>query len=82
MEFNERTIKVIIDEEKCEGCKTHTCVAACKTYSRGILILKNGRYGVCSVLRMVKTHGDRIAFFIKAHLIHTVQGKQQTSAML
>ena len=46
MEFNERTIKVIIDEEKCEGCKTHACVDACKTYSRGILILKDGKPAV------------------------------------
>ena len=29
MEFNERTIKVIIDDDKCEGCKTHACVEAC-----------------------------------------------------
>jgi hypothetical protein len=43
MEFNERTIKVIIDDEKCEGCKTHACVEACKTYSRGILVLKDGK---------------------------------------
>jgi ferredoxin len=46
MEFNERTIKVIIDEEKCEGCQTHACVEACKTYSRGILVLKDGRPAV------------------------------------
>ena len=26
MHFEERTIKVIIDEEKCLGCKTHVCV--------------------------------------------------------
>ena len=43
MEFSERTIKVIIDEAKCEGCKTHACVEACKTYARGILILKDGK---------------------------------------
>lgn len=43
MEFSERTIKVIIDEVKCEGCKTHACVEACKTYARGILILKDGK---------------------------------------
>jgi len=46
MEFNERTIKVIIDEEKCEGCQTHACVEACKTYSRGILVLKDGKPAV------------------------------------
>ena len=40
MEFSERTIKVIIDEEKCKECTTHACVEACKTYSRGILVLK------------------------------------------
>ena len=39
MEFSEKTIKIIIDEKKCKDCKTHACVEACKTYSRGILIL-------------------------------------------
>lgn len=43
MEFNERTISVRIDESKCEGCTTHACVEACKTYSRGILTLEDGR---------------------------------------
>jgi dissimilatory sulfite reductase (desulfoviridin) alpha/beta subunit len=42
MEFEERTIKVIIDEEKCRACKTHACVTACKTYARGILVMKDG----------------------------------------
>lgn len=46
MEFAERTIKVIIDEIKCEGCTTHACIEACKTYSRGILILKGGKPAV------------------------------------
>jgi dissimilatory sulfite reductase (desulfoviridin) alpha/beta subunit len=47
MEFSEKTIKIIIDEEKCKGCTTHACVAACKKYSRGILILKeDGMPGV------------------------------------
>ena len=43
MEFSERTIKVIIDDSKCAGCKTHACAAACKLYSRGILIIKDGK---------------------------------------
>jgi len=43
MEFSERTIKVIIDDKKCVGCKTHACAAACKLYSRGILIIKDGK---------------------------------------
>ena len=46
MEFSERTIKIIIDEAKCEGCTTHACVEACKTFSRGILVLKDGKPGV------------------------------------
>jgi hypothetical protein len=47
MEFSERTIKIIIDEEKCKGCSTHVCVEACKTYDRGILVLKeDGKPGV------------------------------------
>jgi Fe-S-cluster-containing hydrogenase component 2 len=43
MEFSERTIKVVIDDKKCIGCKTHACAAACKLYSRGILIIKDGK---------------------------------------
>ncbi len=46
MEFSEKTIKIIIDEEKCEGCTTHACVDACAKYSRGILVLKDGKPGV------------------------------------
>ncbi len=43
MEFSERTIKVIIDDKKCVDCKTHACAVACKLYSRGILIIKDGK---------------------------------------
>ena len=43
MEFNEKTIKIIIDDDKCEGCKTHACIDACKTFSRGILTLEDGK---------------------------------------
>jgi Fe-S-cluster-containing dehydrogenase component len=43
MEFNERTIKIIIDESKCEGCTTYACVEACKKFSRGILVLKDAK---------------------------------------
>ena len=46
MEFSEKTIKIIIDEEKCKGCTTHACVDACSKYSRGILVLKDGKPGV------------------------------------
>jgi Fe-S-cluster-containing hydrogenase component 2 len=43
MHFEEKTIKVIIDESKCAGCKTHVCADACKLYSRGILVIKDGK---------------------------------------
>lgn len=46
MEFNERTIRVVIDEGKCLDCTTHACIDACKTYSRGILVLKDGKPAV------------------------------------
>ena len=46
MEFHERTIKIIIDESKCDDCTTHACVDACKTFSRGILTLKDGKPAV------------------------------------
>ena len=42
MEFQEQTIKIVIDESKCQACETKACIAACKTYARGILILKDG----------------------------------------
>jgi hypothetical protein len=42
MEFEERTIKVIIDTSKCPDCSSKACIEACKTYSRGILQLENG----------------------------------------
>ncbi len=43
MHFEEKTIKVIIDENKCVDCKTHACAAGCKLFARGILIIKDGK---------------------------------------
>jgi hypothetical protein len=43
MEFEERTIKVIIEDSKCLSCKTHACIEACKKFARGILVLKDGK---------------------------------------
>lgn len=43
MEFAEQTINVRIDTSKCLDCTTKACVAACKTYSRGILHLVDGK---------------------------------------
>jgi hypothetical protein len=43
MEFQERTIKVIIDDSKCPDCKTKACIDACKLFARGILVLKDGK---------------------------------------
>jgi hypothetical protein len=45
-EFQEQTIKVIVDESKCKTCKSKACIAACKTYARGMLVLKDGVYPV------------------------------------
>jgi hypothetical protein len=42
MHFEERTIKLIFDEEKCRDCTTHACVEACKKFARGILVMKDG----------------------------------------
>jgi hypothetical protein len=42
MEFQEQTITVTIDEARCRECETKACIAACKTYARGILALKDG----------------------------------------
>ena len=42
MEFEERSMKVIIDTSKCPDCTTKACIDACKKYNRGILQLNNG----------------------------------------
>ena len=42
MEFQEQTIKIIIDESQCLTCESKACIAACKIYARGLLILKEG----------------------------------------
>jgi len=34
-EFQEQTIKVVVDESKCKACETKACIAACKTYAAG-----------------------------------------------
>jgi len=46
LEFEERTIKVIIDTDKCPDCNSKACVEACKLYSRGILQLIDGKPSV------------------------------------
>ena len=46
MEFEERTIKIIIDTDKCSDCTSKACIDACKVYSRGILQLVDGKPSV------------------------------------
>lgn len=43
LEFEERTIKISIDDSKCPECKTKACIKACSLYSRGILRLRGGK---------------------------------------
>jgi ferredoxin len=42
LEFAERTSTVRIDTTACGACVSKACVAACETYSRGILRLNDG----------------------------------------
>lgn len=42
MEFEESTIKVIIDTTRCSSCISKACIEACKVYSRGLLQLSDG----------------------------------------
>jgi hypothetical protein len=42
MEFEEGTIKVIIDTSKCPQCQTKACIDACGLYDRAILKLNDG----------------------------------------
>jgi hypothetical protein len=46
LRFAERTITVSIDTDRCPRCETKACIAACRTYARGILELKDGRPSV------------------------------------
>lgn len=39
--FNEKTIRVTIDDSKCGDCATKACIRACGLYSRGLLRLKD-----------------------------------------
>jgi hypothetical protein len=45
-EFQEQTITVVVDESKCEQCESKACIKACKTFARGMLVLKDGIYPV------------------------------------
>lgn len=42
-EFEFRTGRLIIDDDKCSGCETKACVAACTLYGREILEIKDGK---------------------------------------
>lgn len=43
LEFDEKSIKVIVDTSKCVECTSKACVDACKKYARGILSIdENG----------------------------------------
>jgi hypothetical protein len=55
--FEEKTIKVIIDEEKCFTCTTHACIDACKKYARGILVLKDGKPALGGDIEFGKKRG-------------------------
>ncbi len=46
LEIKEKTISVKIDTSKCDTCETKACAAACKTYARGLLQIKDGRPSV------------------------------------
>ena len=37
MDFSERTIRIVIDEELCAKCESRACIEACSTFARGIL---------------------------------------------
>ena len=57
MQFDERTIKVMIDDEKCLGCTTYPCVDACKKFARGILVLKDGKPALGGDAEFAKLRG-------------------------
>ena len=59
--FHERTITVSIDTDKCPECQTKACIAACQTYARGMLELKDGVPSVAHLDQEgVKRGGHRV----------------------
>ena len=46
LEFEERTIRIVIDDSKCPQCQTKACIKACSMYDRGILKLQGGKPAV------------------------------------
>ena len=74
MEFSEKTIKISIDEEKCEGCATHACVEACKTYARGILILRDvfANTQLAEILQVRQALEEQDAFDDDVGVLHLV----------
>lgn len=57
LEFYERTIKVIIDDDKCSDCETFACIKACSLYDRGILKVKGGKPAILMSEEEVKRTG-------------------------
>lgn len=43
MEFEFRTGKVVIDYDKCDGCKAFACVKACSLHGSNILSIRGGK---------------------------------------
>lgn len=46
LEFEERTIRIVIDDSECSQCQTKACIKACSLYDRGILKLRGGKPAV------------------------------------
>jgi len=46
IEFTFRTGKIVIDTEKCAGCRTMPCIAACKTYGAGLFQGNDGKFSL------------------------------------
>lgn len=42
-EFRFRTGRVIIDHEKCQGCKSYPCIKACTLFGTNILRVEDGK---------------------------------------
>ncbi|MCS7116519.1 MAG: hypothetical protein RMJ31_05525 [Nitrososphaerota archaeon] len=57
LEFEEQTIKVIIDDSKCLECKTKACIKGCSLYDRGILRLRGGKPAILISPEEVKRLG-------------------------
>ena len=61
LEFDERTIRIVIDDSKCATCQTKACIKGCSMYDRSILKLRGGKPAVFDLEEAKRTGTECLA---------------------